>query len=170
MIHAQFGAQYRTLPITYVTQDELLGTAHALSLCEPLIRGRFLVLMGDDLHGAGDIARTLTHEWAWLVHRISGSFSGGLIHADTSGKVTAVTEGTYKEVSGFMNTNLFVLGREYFSYPMVPIKDGAEFGLPQTVALVAQEIPIVVVEAQEWQQVTDLEDIARLEAQFYKGQ
>ncbi len=170
LITEHFGSHFGTRPITYVRQHELLGTAHALSLCEPHISGRFLVLMGDDLHSASDIARCLGHEWAWLVHRISGPFSGGLVCSDEYGAVTEVQEGTHEHIEGFMNTNLFVLNKEYFSYPMVSIKNNSEFGLPQTVALVARDIQITMVESHDWQQVTDMNDIARLNKEFSNGQ
>ena len=43
--------------VTYVTQEEQKGTGHALWLCKDLIKGRFLFMFADDLHGANDIAR-----------------------------------------------------------------------------------------------------------------
>lgn len=68
-----------------------------------------------------------------------------------------------------MGTNLFVLGKEYFTYPMVAIKDGAEFGLPQTVALAATEHSIKMVEATKWKQISDMDDLKRLDTYLHKG-
>ena len=164
-----FGDEYEGRKVTYVRQKKLLGTAHALSLCQQYIRGRFLVLMGDDLYGAGDIERCVAHEWAWLVKKVRGKFTGGRILYDKDGNIVGVKEGTHNVRSGYVGTNLFVLQPEYFNYPMVAIKDGKEYGLPQTVALAAADFPIKMVEAREWRQVSDLKDLKRLQTTLSKG-
>ncbi|PCH91451.1 hypothetical protein COB80_02580 [Candidatus Kaiserbacteria bacterium] len=165
-----FGDEYEGRKVIYVRQKKLLGTAHALSLCEKHIRGRFLVLMGDDMYGDDDIANCLKHEWAWMVKKVRGKFTGGRIVYDADGHVTAVEEGTHDVAEGCVGTNLFVLGKEYFNYPMVPIKDGEEFGLPQTVALAAKDFTIKIIEANGWEQISDMNDLKHLHAQFTKGQ
>jgi len=165
-----FGDEFEGRKVTYVHQKKLLGTAHALSLCHKYITGRFLVLMGDDIYGEEDIKNCLKHDWAWLVKKVHGKFTGGRIVYDDSGNVESVTEGTHDVSSGYVGTNLFVLGGEYFNYEMVSIKDGAEFGLPQTVALAAEDFPIKMVEAKDWQQVTDMDDLVRVHNKLSKGQ
>ena len=164
-----FGDEYAGRPVTYVRQKKLNGTAHALSLAKKHLRGRFLVCMGDDMYGADDFSEALAHEWSWLVKKVRGKFTGGRIIYDEEGHVTAVKEGTHNEQEAYVGTNLFVLGMEYFNYAMVPIKNGAEFGLPQTVALAAADFPIKMIEASGWQQITDLEDVRRLHTQLSKG-
>jgi len=164
-----FGEEYEGRKVTYVHQKKPLGTAHALSLCQKYIRGRFIVLMGDDMYGKEDIKTCLKREWAWLVKEVHGKFVGGRIIYDEAGNVSAVQEGTHDEKSGFVGTNLFVLGIEYFNFPMVAIKDGAEFGLPQTVALAAKEYKIKMVEATDWKQITDMDDLKRLDNHLRKG-
>lgn len=165
-----FGDEYKGRKVTYVRQKKLLGTAHALSLCEKHITGRFIVLMGDDTYGKNDIQACLEHDWAWLVKKVHGKFTGGRIMYDDNGHVVAVNEGTHDVKEGFVGTNLFVLGPEYFRYEMVPIKNGEEFGLPQTVALAANAFPIKMIEATGWHQVSDMDDLKRLHSHLTKGQ
>lgn len=165
-----FGDECGGRKIIYVRQKKLLGTAHAISLCKRYIRGRFIVLMGDDMYGKKDIKECLKHDWAWLVQKVRGKFVGGRIIYDKDGNVTEVKEGKHNVTSGFVGTNLFVLGTEYFNYKMVPIKDGAEFGLPQTVALAAVDFPVKMIEATGWQQITDMEDLKHLHTKLSKGQ
>jgi len=165
-----FGDEFEGRKITYVKQKKLLGTAHALSLCKQYLHGRFLVLMGDDMYGKEDIKNCLAYDWAWLVKKVHGKFVGGRIIYDEKDHVVAVEEGTHDEKSGFVGTNLFVLGMEYFNYPMVAIKDGKEFGLPQTVALAAEDFQIKMIEATGWEQITDMNDLKRLHQQLVKGQ
>ncbi len=163
-----FGDEYEGRKVTYVRQKKLNGTAHALSLCQKHIRGRFLVLMGDDMYGEDDIESCLQHDWAWLVKKVRGKFTGGRIIYNDVGNVTAVKEGTHDVTDGFVGTNLFVLKPEYFNYPMVSIR-GKEFGLPQTVALATKDFPIKMIEAQGWQQITDISDLKRLDTSLHKG-
>lgn len=164
-----FGDEYEGRKITYVRQKKLLGTAHALSLCKKHLRGRFIVLMGDDMYGKEDIRNCLKYDWAWLVKKVRGKFTGGRIVYDEDGHVKAVTEGTHNVKEGFVGTNFFVLGLEYFNYKMVPIKNDTEYGLPQTVALAANDFPIKMIEAKNWEQISDMEDLKRLHQQLSKG-
>jgi NDP-sugar pyrophosphorylase family protein len=169
-IENHFGNEYAGRSVTYVKQRKLRGTAHALSLCKKHIRGRFLVLMGDDIYGTEDVAECLKHEWAWLVKKVHGKFTGGRIIYDQQGNVTSVKEGTHNVKTAFVGTNLFVLQPEYFNYQMVPVKGGEEFGLPQTVALNANDFPIKMIEAKNWQQITDMDDLKRLRTSLSKRQ
>ncbi|MBL4644388.1 MAG: NTP transferase domain-containing protein [Candidatus Pacebacteria bacterium] len=164
-----FGDTFDDRKVTYVQQKRPLGTAHALSLCQKHIHGRFLVLMGDDMYGEDDIESCLQHDWAWLVKEIRGKFVGGRIVYNKVGNVSDVVEGVHEVQRGYVGTNLFVLGEEYFDYPMVSIKGGAEFGLPQTVALAATDYDIKIVEATNWKQITDMDDLKRLHGSFSKG-
>ncbi|MAZ67726.1 hypothetical protein CL652_03080 [bacterium] len=165
-----FGSEYKGRKISYVRQKKLLGTAHALSLCQRHITGRFIVLMGDDMYGEDDIHVCLKHDWAWLVKKVRGKFTGGQIMYDDNDHVVAVNEGTHNVKEGFVGTNCFVLGPEYFRYEMQPIKGGKEFGLPQTVVLAAADFPIRIIEATGWHQVSDMEDLRRLHNFLSKGQ
>lgn len=163
-----FGDEYNGRPVTYVKQAKPLGTAHALSLCQKHIRGKFLVLMGDDMYGATDMHNCLAYDWAWLVKKVRGKFTGGRIIYDKEGNVTEVREGTHDAKEAYVGTNLFVLQPDYFSYNIVPIKGGKEYGLPQTVALAAKDYEIKMVEATQWQQINDLQDLKRLHTQLSK--
>lgn len=164
-----FGDTYAGRNIIYVKQKKLLGTAHALSLCKKYLHNRFIVLMGDDLYGKEDIKNCLEHDWAWLVKKVRGKFTGGRIIYDSHGHVTTVKEGVHNVKESYVGTNLFVLGLEYFNYSMVPIKNGAEYGLPQTVALAAEDFAVKMIEAKNWQQISDMEDLRRLHIKLSKG-
>ncbi len=48
-VQSYFGPTYRGVPLTYVTQDQQLGSGHALLMAEPEIDGTTLVVNGDQL-------------------------------------------------------------------------------------------------------------------------
>jgi len=158
-----FGDNFEGRKVRYVKQKKMLGTAHAVSLCKQYINGRFLVLMGDDIYGKEDMENALAHERSWLVKKVHGKFVGGRIVHDKDGNATDAIEGTHDTSEAYVGTNLFVLTPEYFDYEMVAIKDGAEFGLPQTVAKMAKDYPIKLIEATGWTQITDMKDVEQLD-------
>src|SRR5262245_18769194 len=51
MIQEHCGQEFHGRKVKYVTQEEQNGTAKALWLCKDLIKGRFLFLFADDIHG-----------------------------------------------------------------------------------------------------------------------
>ena len=165
-----FGTEFEGRKVTYVKQRKLKGTAHAISLCEKHVQDRFLIFMGDDMYGKDDFRKCLKEEWAWLVARVRGKMRGGKIIYDANANVTDVKEGIHAPGDNYIGTNLFVLGKEYFSYPMVAIKGGVEYGLPQTVAKVAQDFKIKMVQATGWEQINDIQDLKRLDRSIRKGQ
>lgn len=143
--------------VTYVTMNELNGTAPALWLCKDLITGPCLVLMGDDLYGASDMHEAVSHEWFMGVQQASTSFSGGNITVTATGHLADVEEGG--GVAGdYVNTGMYVVGPELFSYEMAQIPNG-EYGLPQTIARAAKNLPVMVGEVQTWIRITSPEDL-----------
>src|SRR3989344_405602 len=44
------GKEFLGKKITYVHQEKLRGTGHALSMCKGVLQDRFLVMNGDDLY------------------------------------------------------------------------------------------------------------------------
>ena len=68
------GENYQGRKITYVVQDELLGTAHSVFLCkENLINEeKFLVMMGDDIYSKEDMQECLDNTWSIGVREAPG--------------------------------------------------------------------------------------------------
>lgn len=163
-----FGSEFGGRKVTYITQKKPLGTAHAVSLCKDHIKGRFLVMMGDDIYSKDDIETCLKHERAILVKKIRGKFSGGKVTFDEGDNLTGIEEGTHDGKDAVINVNLMVLTLEYFNYDMVPIKGGKEYGLPQTVVKMAKDYPIKIVEATDWRQISDIDDVKTFERELRK--
>ena len=163
-----YGSAYKGIPIRYVEQEILDGTGSAVWLAKPYITDRFVVLMGDDLYGADDLARAMASEdWAMLVEHTETMAQGGNVIVDEQVIVQGIEEGDHRGKPGIMNTNLLVLDTRVFQYPLIPKSAGnPEYGLPQTVMQASKEsgIPLRAVDAHAWIQVTAPEDIGRAEA------
>lgn len=150
--------------ITYVVMDELTGTASAFWLCKPLLTGNCLILMGDDLYGKEDLARAVTHGWYMGVQRSTVPFVGGNITVTKQGYLEDVVEGGGM-AGDYVNTGMYVVGLELFSYDMVQLP-GGEYGLPQTIAKAAKNIPVSVVEVKTWIRITAPEDLLHAEKEL----
>ncbi|MEY2641238.1 MAG: hypothetical protein RL150_631 [Candidatus Parcubacteria bacterium] len=161
VIRAVFGNEYGGKKITYVHMENLNGTAGALWLCKELITGPVLVLMGDDLYGKEDMAHAVTHGWYVGLQEATEPFTGGRMDV-ADGKLVSVVEGG--GVAGeFVNTGMYVVDPRIFEYDMVQLP-GGEFGLPQTIAVVARDIPVFVGDVARWIRITAPEDLPAAEA------
>jgi len=61
------GEEFHGRQVTYIHQEEQNGTAKALWLCKDLIKGRFLFMFADDIHGKNDLARAVSFSLSMLV-------------------------------------------------------------------------------------------------------
>ncbi len=159
-IKTYLGENYRGRRIRYVVQEKLEGTAKALWEAKPFLRGKFLVLMADDIYENKDIANCLKYDQALLVKKTDTEGPGGRVLLDKEGKLQGVVEGTYNPVGALISTNVFVLTTEIFNYEPVKLTDReGEWGLPQTVSKMARDFPVAVVEATRWIKITTPEDL-----------
>ena len=163
-ITEHFGDSWQGRRIRYVTQAELRGTGHALTQCAPLLNGKFLVLNGDDLYGRDDVATACSRELAILAKPAESKGRYGAFRTDAAGNMTGIIEGADVEPGSLVNAGLYVLDMRFFSYPLVAIKDGMEFGLPQTVVTMAKDHPVAVVVAEFWCPIGYPEDLEKATA------
>ncbi|MBI5470337.1 NTP transferase domain-containing protein [Candidatus Kaiserbacteria bacterium] len=165
-IQKKFGGEYNGKKIVYVEQDTLDGTAGALWRGKGLLHDRFLVLNGDDIYGAEDIARCIaTPDWAMGVSAQEHIRTSGSVQVDSEGRIVNIVENHENGgASGLVGTNLFVFDTRLFSQPMIPKAPGSsELGLPQTAIAAAKalNIPFYAVPATFWLQITGAEDLEK---------
>ena len=163
-IKKHFGENFAGKKITYIEQKELNGTGGALFLAKNSLKGNFLVMMGDDIYSKEDIVEMIENGWSILAKKVTDEGKGAKIIINGNNTIKEIIEGTELRVGDWNNAGMYLLGSEIFNYPLVPKANGdKEFGLPQTIALVAKDIPIRIVSAKRWLQVTSPEDVPRVE-------
>lgn len=159
-IKSYLGGNFRGRKIKYVIQEKLEGTAEALYEAKTLIRGRFLVLMADDIYAKADIEKCLKNEQAMLVMKTNIEGPGGKVVLGEKGELEDVIEGNAHPAGTLIGTNVFVLNEKFFTYqPVRKASDSEEYGLPQTVVLMSKDYPVAVVEATKWIKITTPEDL-----------
>jgi len=153
--------------ITYVFQTNLNGTGGALFLARSVLRDRFLVMMGDDLYHKRDIKKLLKHELAVLTHEVDDPSQFGIVKINRAKNVIDIVEKPKRSKDRLASTGLFMLNKKIFDYELVHIGNG-EFGLPQTVAKMAQDHKIKVETADLWHPIGSPEDLMRAEEIIHK--
>lgn len=164
-IMAHFGARWNGRAITYVEQTDLNGTGGAVHACREHLSGRFLVMNGDDLYAAEDVARVAQHDFALLGMSTEDAGRFGVIVKDDEGRIVGIAEGfqTSEKRPGIINIGVYAMDDRFFDYPLVPIGSKGEFGLPQTLATMTEDISLTIVPATFWHPIGYPEDIATAE-------
>lgn len=148
--------------VVYVFQDKLNGTGGALHLARGVLRDKFLVIMGDDLYHKKDLKRMLKHDLAILGHEVEDVSKFGIIKTNKKGHMVDVVEKPKKSKDKLANTAVYTLNKKFFDYDLVSI-GGGEFGLPQTLAKMADKHNIKVEKATMWHAIGSPEDLKSAE-------
>lgn len=148
--------------IVYVDQKEALGTGHALHQARPHIRGRFLFMFADDLHGPEDLRTALRHPLAILAARHDDPTRFGVIEVGADGRLVRIEEKPEKPRTNLVSTGAMVLDKRIFNYALERHPNG-EYYLTSPLARLAKEHPVMVVEQGFWIPLAYPEDIEAAE-------
>lgn len=165
MIREYCGETYHGRPVTYVEQTEINGPAKALWLTKDLIKGRFLFMFADDIHGKDDLARAVSYNRSILATTSDVPERFGVIVRNADGTISEMVEKPAEPASNLVATGPMVLDQHIFDFPPeAPIKD--EYFMPEIIMRYKDRYPIAVVEEQLWLAVGYPEDIDRAEAEL----
>ncbi|MFA5997951.1 MAG: nucleotidyltransferase family protein [Candidatus Paceibacterota bacterium] len=150
MIKQHFGDSYKDRRVSYVHQWMPAGTAHALSMAEPLLNeGRFVLLCADDLHGARAFEEALAHPLAILAARHSNPSLFGVLELTAEGTLASIVEKPEVPATDLISTGAMVLDTRIFQYETVRHENG-EYYMTHPLGLFAKEHPIMVVKQDFW--------------------
>ena len=140
MDHFGDGLNYG-VDITYVTQDEQLGTADALARAESHIDDTFLVLNGDNLVDERTIGDILSSEGVNVILAVLREHTGdyGVLTVERK-KVTRIVEKPGHPCAGILNTGVYKFSTEIFeNISRTPISERGSYELTQTLAHMIEE-------------------------------
>jgi UDP-N-acetylglucosamine diphosphorylase / glucose-1-phosphate thymidylyltransferase / UDP-N-acetylgalactosamine diphosphorylase / glucosamine-1-phosphate N-acetyltransferase / galactosamine-1-phosphate N-acetyltransferase len=158
-ISAHFEDSWDDRHIVYREQSELKGTGHAVAACRDLIDGHFLVLNGDCLYDTASLEKLASRDLAILAARTSEPGKYSVLGTGGTKRLQKISEPMLVEAGAMISAGAYALDERFFDEPLVPIKDGEEFGLPQTLAAMAQYYPVAIIEADEWFHIGTPEDL-----------
>jgi len=153
------GSKFMGRKVTYVHQEEQKGTAHALWLCKDSLRGRFLFMFADDLHGAKDIARATSYTRSMLTLSTNSPEKFGIVVRHPDGTLAEMIEKPEHPPSNLASTGVMVLDDNIFTYDPYAVETKGEYYLTDVIEKYAKDYPIAVVEQNVWIPVGYPEDI-----------
>ncbi len=163
-IKAHCGTEFHGRKVTYITQVEQKGTAHALWLCKDLLKGRFLFMFADDLHGPQDIARVTSYTRAMLTLTTDTPEKFGIVVRHPDGTLAEMIEKPEHPPSNLASTGVMVLDDNIFKYDPYAVETKGEYYLTDVLREYAKDYPIAVVEQHLWIPIGYPEDIQKAEA------
>jgi len=133
-----------------VRQEEPRGTGDALRACRDKLRSdRFLVLNGDDLFGARDLARLAQCPAGVLAHTVSEPKKFGIVFLKSDGTLDRLLEKPDLEGPRLANTGAYVFPRSVFAVSLA-VSERGEYEITDYVTALAARQAVHVVEAGFW--------------------
>ena len=157
------GTEFHGRKVTYVTHTEHKGTAHALWLCKDLLKGRFLFMFADDLHGVNDIARATSYTRSMLTLTTTTPEKFGIVVRHPDGTLAEMVEKPTHAPSNLASTGVMVLDENIFKFDPYAKETKGEYYLTDVIQEYAKEYPIAVVEQSLWIPIGYPEDIEKAE-------
>jgi bifunctional UDP-N-acetylglucosamine pyrophosphorylase/glucosamine-1-phosphate N-acetyltransferase len=149
-IEAYLRTQTRFAQWTTVKQEQPRGTGDALRACRSLLRSdRFLVLNGDDLFGAADLAALARTTAGVLVHPVDEPRRFGIAFLRPDGTLERLVEKPNLEGRQLANTGAYLFPQTVFDIELTLSARG-EYEITDYVTTLAGRQPVQVVQAGFW--------------------
>lgn len=133
-----------------VFQDQPRGTGDALRRCQEHIRSeRMLVINGDDLYGAADLAALARCSAGLLVHSVDEPRRYGIAFLRPDGTLEKLVEKPDLDGSRLANTGAYLFPASVFDIELT-LSPRGEYEITDYVSALAARQPVAVVEANFW--------------------
>jgi NDP-sugar pyrophosphorylase family protein len=154
---AYLRAQKHVVEWLTVQQEEPRGTGDALRACRQHLRSdRFMVLNGDDLYGARDLAALARCSAGLLVHPVDEPRRFGIAFVRPDGFLERLVEKPDLDGRQLANTGAYLFPREVFQIePSLSAR--GEYEITDYVSALAAQQPVTVVQASFWLPISTIE-------------
>lgn len=133
-----------------VRQDQPRGTGDALRACRERLRSdHFLVLNGDDLYGAADLAELASRPSGLLVQPVDEPRRFGIAFLKTDGSLEKLVEKPPLDGRQLANTGAYVFPRHVFRTEL-HVSARGEYEITDYVSALAATETVHVVQARFW--------------------
>lgn len=135
---------------TTVRQGKPQGTGHALQMCKQHAQSdRVLVLNGDDLYGAADLALLASKPAGVLAHPVDDPRKFGIAFRHPDGTLREMIEKPDMDGPQLANIGAYVFPKAVFDIPLT-LSSRGEYEVTEAVDKLAKSGPFHVVEATFW--------------------
>ncbi len=150
MIKNFLGTKFGRIKISYVTQTSQIGNADALRAASKKVRGRFILMFGDDLYSRKDIERLLKSRNTILARKVKNPECFGVL--ETNGNIFCkVVEKPKKFISDLVSAGCFVFDRDIFNFlDKIALSERNEYELTDVYNLMSKKKEIKVVKVEDY--------------------
>lgn len=163
MIREYCGEHFLGRPVTYVEQENpKAGTADALFQARDVLREKFLVMYGDDIHGRDALLEVIAQPHGMLTAFSPTPEKFGVLEIHADGTLSAIIEKPENPPSNLVNIGGFVLTPDIFTF-QAELSVHNEYLLTDCVTAYAEKYPVTVVTQDTWIPLGNPTDIERAE-------
>ena len=150
MIKEFVGDEFKGLQIRYIIQDEQLGNADALKKAGEKIKGKFILMFGDDLYSKKDIERLLEYDNAILAAKVKNPENFGVLKIKND-IFLEVIEKPKVFISDLVNVGCFVFTKDIFeALKNISLSQRNEYELPDAYNILSKKKEIKVVSVEDY--------------------
>lgn len=149
MIQSYLGKSYRGISLRYVEQKEVNGTGGALLACKPFLKGKFIVINGDDLYKKEDISVLLQYPYAVLGQKVADPSRFGVFVTDKKGELQNLVEKPTEYIGNMVNAACYLLDDKIFDYEIKKSPRG-EYELVDYLLYLAKKYGVQVVPVKKY--------------------
>ncbi len=168
MIRNYFGSAYKNLSLRYIRQQKTLGTGHAARKALPYLKGKFLLMYGDDIYHAKDVKRLLKKFPSMLVHRVDEPKRFGVVVV-RNGLVKNLVEKPEHPASNLVNTGLYFLDTSVFQ-PRIQKSERGEYEFTDYIRTFIRKKKLYALTSNLWIPIAFPGDLKKAEAQLKRIQ
>ncbi|MCA9360313.1 NTP transferase domain-containing protein [Candidatus Nomurabacteria bacterium] len=162
-IRAHCGEEFYGRKVTYVHQDNPAGgTGNALLCTKNLLTGKFIVLNGDDIHGAEALVEAVQEPYSILAVYSETPELFGVLEKNEDGTLKAIVEKPKEPTSNLVNTGGFVTDLALFEND-VAVSDAGELYATDMLTQCASFKKVKIIEQKKWLPIGYPEDIKKAE-------
>ena len=161
---------YRGRRIVFLVQKEPLGIAHAFRVAAPVITGRWLGMVGDDIFGPRSLKKLVQQQDLALVgSRVARPQHFGVLVTDEDGYLMHSVEKPKTFISNLVWNGAMLMDKNFFDAKIAPSARG-EYETPDVwMKLIAEGQKIKVIEADFWLPINDKQQLEEAEKLLNAG-
>jgi NDP-sugar pyrophosphorylase family protein len=163
-IEAFCGDEFKGRKVSYAHQENFAGgTGDALLCAKDLIKGKFLFMYADDIHGKKALAEVVGEEHAMLGMISKTPERFGVLEQNEDGTLKQIVEKPEHPTSDLVNIGGFVVDDSIFSYS-VEVSSSGELYVTDMINAYAKDHPVKIIEQDIWLPIGYPEHIVEAEA------
>lgn len=163
LIRKHCGSEFFGRKVTYCEQiNPVGGTGDALRTAQSVLQGKFMVLNGDDIHGAKILAEAVDEPAAIIAVYSDTPERFGVLGKNEDGTLRDIVEKPSQPLSNLVNTGAFVTDVRLFDEE-VPVSRLGELLVTDMLTVYAKKYPVKIIEQPEWIAIGYPEDVEKAE-------